>query len=211
MIGMSAFATRVQEDLRKIDLLSRETGGRVKVISKTGNPVREIIIELVYPTAGSSNFPNAVQHSTTVKIDLLSRYPFQEPSAKIVTPIHHPNVYASGQICFGTKWLPTQSLDLLIKRIIKIITFDDSILNEASPANGAALNWYRRAVAQYPNSFPTTKLIQEQPAKKTMSWNNVETKVVVKCANCGVSLRLTAGSRGNVTCPSCKTGFYVET
>lgn len=208
---MSAFATRVQEDLRKIDLLSRETDGRVNVVSTTGDPVREIVIELKYPTADSSNFPSVVRHSTVVKIDLLSRYPFQEPSAKIVTPIHHPNVYTSGQICFGTKWLPTQGLDLLVKRIIKIITFDDSILNEASPANGQALAWYRRAVVQYPSSFPTTKLIQEQPAKKAMSWNNIETKVVVKCSHCGISLRLTAGGRGNVTCPSCKTGFYVET
>lgn len=208
---MSAFATRVQEDLRKLDVLSRETGGKVKVVSKAGSPVRELLIELAYPTAGSSSFPSTVQHRTTVKIELLSRYPFQEPSAKITTPIYHPNVYTSGQICFGTKWLPSQSLDLLVKRIIKIITFDESILNESSPANGAALSWYRIAVAKYPNSFPTTKLGYEQQAKKTMSWNNVETKVVVNCTHCETSLRLPSGQKGNVNCPRCRKGFYVET
>lgn len=211
MIDMSAFATRIQEDLRKLDVLSRETEGRVKVVSQIGNPARELIIDLAYPTAGSSNFPNVVQQITTVKIELLSRYPFQEPSAKITTPIYHPNVYTSGQICFGTKWLPSQGLDLLVRRIIKIITFDESILNEASPANGAALNWYRRVASQHPNSFPTTKLSQEQAARKKMSWNDVSAKVVVKCVNCHASLRLPAGNSGNVTCPSCKKGFFVET
>jgi ubiquitin-protein ligase/uncharacterized Zn-finger protein len=208
---MSAYTTRVQEDLRKIDLLNRETGGRVKIVSKTGNPVREIVIELTYPTAGSDNYPNTVQQSTTVKIELLSRYPFQEPGAKITTPIFHPNVYSSGQICFGTKWLPSQGLDLLVRRIIKIITFDESVLNEASPANSSALRWYRHAVAQYPGSFPTLKIEQSRTTKKTMSWNNVESKVVVQCSNCGTSLRLPTGHKGNVTCPSCKKGFYVET
>lgn len=77
---MSAFNTRIQEDLRKVELLSRETDGRVKLVSTTGNPVRELIIELAYPTAGSTSFPNSIQHSTIVKIELLSRYPFQAPS-----------------------------------------------------------------------------------------------------------------------------------
>ncbi|MBT0032529.1 MULTISPECIES: ubiquitin-conjugating enzyme E2 [Vibrio harveyi group] len=208
---MSAFTTRVQEDLRKIELLSRETNGRVALVSTTGNPVRELVIDLTYPTAGSSDFPNSIQNKTTVKIELLSRYPFQEPSAKIMTPIYHPNVYSSGQICFGTKWLPSQSLDLLVRRIIKIITFDESLLNEASPANGSALSWYRIAVAQHPSSFPTTKLGLESQPKKTMSWNNVETKVVVNCTHCGASLRLLSGKRGNVNCPNCKKGFYAET
>ncbi|MEZ8096728.1 ubiquitin-conjugating enzyme E2 [Photobacterium swingsii] len=208
---MSAYTTRVQEDLRKIELLNRETGGRVNIISKVGNPVREIVIELAYPTAGSDNYPNIVQQNTTVKIDLLSRYPFQEPGAKITTPIFHPNVYSSGQICFGTKWLPSQGLDLLVRRIIKIITFDESILNEGSPANSNALRWYRQAVAQYPGSFPTLKVEQSQAAKKTMSWSNVDSKAVVKCPNCQISLRLLSGKKGNVTCPSCKKGFYVET
>ncbi|EGR2449320.1 hypothetical protein FG135_02450 [Vibrio cholerae] len=208
---MSAFNTRIQEDLRKVELLSRETDGRVKLVSTTGNPVRELIIELAYPTAGSTSFPNSIQHSTIVKIELLSRYPFQAPSAKITTPIYHPNVFSSGQICLGTKWLPTQNLDLLIRRIIKIITFDESILNESSPANGAALRWYRTAVVQYPNSFPTTKLSQQQQPKKTISWSNVETSVVVNCSNCKTSLRLPRGKQGNVNCPSCKQGFYIET
>lgn len=208
---MSAFATRVQEDLRKIEILSRETNGLVKVLSTVGNPVRELVLELGYPTAGSSDFPKVIQNKTTVKIELLSRYPFQEPSAKITTPIYHPNVYSSGQICFGTKWLPSQSLDLLVRRIIKIITFDESLLNEASPANGAALRWYRMAVATTPNSFPTTKLSQDVQPKKTMSWSNVESKVLVNCTHCHTSLRLPSGKRGNVNCPNCKKGFYAET
>src|ERR1700756_2375841 len=32
----------------------------------------------------------------------------------IKTPIFHPNVFPSGQICLGGRWLPTESLDLLV-------------------------------------------------------------------------------------------------
>jgi hypothetical protein len=42
-----------------------------------------------------------------------------------------------------------------VRRIIQIITFDLSVLNEDSPANRDALIWYRLAVSQHPKAFPT--------------------------------------------------------
>jgi hypothetical protein len=32
-------------------------------------------------------------------------------TAAIRTPILHPNVYSSGQICLGVTWMPTLGLD----------------------------------------------------------------------------------------------------
>lgn len=212
---MTISAERITQDLRKIEELSKSVNGRVKVKSTSGNPVNRIIIELDYPTAPSTDFPNKIQQKTEVKIELLNRYPFQEPSATITTPVYHPNVYGSGKICFGTKWLPTQGLDLLIRRIIQIITFDESILNEGSPANGQALRWYRGAVRKHPNSFPTEKLIVKDNPKKKMSWNNMdgeeEQKTVVACPACEGSLRVPTGKRLNVVCPKCTHKFSVTT
>lgn len=136
---MTAFSERINQDIRKINELSDSIGGRISIKKQSGTPVNSMVIEIDYPTAPSKDYPNQVQKKTEVHIKLLSRYPFQEPEATITTPIFHPNVYQSGKICFGTKWLPSQGLDLLIKRIIQIITFDETILNEGSPANGAAL------------------------------------------------------------------------
>lgn len=171
---MSAFSERVVQDVRKIEALSKTVQGRVKIIKRVGNPINSLVIEIDYPTAPSKSFPASVQPKTQVKIDLLSRYPFQEPVATITTPIFHPNVYPNGKICFGTKWLPTQGLDLLVKRIIQIITFDATILNEKSPANSTALSWYRGAVRKHPTSFPTDKLLIKETKPKTMTWNNVK-------------------------------------
>lgn len=212
---MSAFAERVLQDLRKIEELSKAVAGRVVIKGTAGNPINVINLELDFPTAPSSKYPSQVQNKTLVKIELLSRYPFQEPLATITTPIYHPNVYSSGRVCLGAKWLPTQGLDLLVKRIIQIITFESNILNEASPANWDALLWYRSAIKTSPAAFPTDKLIIKEQATSKIGWSNVnvgsEEKAVVSCPSCSSSLRVPKGRKGNLTCPNCTTKFYIET
>lgn len=210
---MSISGERVKQDLRKIDELSKSINGRINVKSTSGNPVSKIVLEIDYPTAPSSDFPKKIQTKTEVKIELLTRYPFEEPVATITTPVYHPNIYSSGKICFGEKWLPTQGLDLLVKRIIQIITFDQIILNEKSPANPQALNWYRDAVRIHPEAFPTDKMLFKDQVKKKMSWNNLndteDQKKVVSCPSCQGALRIPAGKELNVSCPKCRHKFVV--
>ncbi|APG27033.1 hypothetical protein A7E78_03810 [Syntrophotalea acetylenivorans] len=212
---MSALSERVKQDLRKIEELAKSLDGRIKIKSTEGSPINKIVLEIKYPTAPSKAYPDKVQDTTEVKIELLSRYPFQEPTATIITPIYHPNVYTSGKICFGTKWLPTQGLDLLTKRIIQIITFDETILNEKSPANSDALRWYRGAISKNPNAFPTDKLVVRETKKTTMSWKNVEgggeERTLVSCPKCNASLRVPVGKSGNVFCPKCNEKFFIRT
>lgn len=170
---MSARETRIEQDLKKIRTLSDRTGGKVILTETKGNPISEIYLELRYITAPSSSYPAAKQDVTKVKIALVSRYPFVEPVATITTPIYHPNVFSGGKICFGTKWLPTENLDLLVKRIIKIITFDPTILNESSPANGNALTWYKMAKSRNPSYFPTDRSTEISEQKPRMTWKNI--------------------------------------
>jgi len=170
---MSARDTRIQQDLKKIKALSDRTGGKVIVSETKGSPIDEIFLELKYTTAPSNSYPSVKQNVTKVKISLVSRYPFVEPAATITTPIYHPNVYSGGKICFGTKWLPTESLDLFVKRIIKILTFDPTILNESSPANRSALEWYRTARSRNPSSFPTDRFVENNEPKGPITWNNM--------------------------------------
>ena len=200
----------------KLEALSQSTGNRVKVRSTRGNPASTIELELDYNTAPDSNYPNKVQRPTRVKIDLSSRYPFHEPKARITTPIYHPNVYPSGEICLGTKWLPTQGLDLLVKRIIQIITFEPMILNAAHPANGQALNWYSSAVKKHPGAFPTDKLeVKSEQQKPKMAWKNMsddsEERVIVTCPTCTAKLRVPPNREGNIACPKCKNKFAIKT
>ncbi len=213
---MSAFAERRTQDLEKLREMDRKSGGRVKLTSATGNPASKLVLELHYRTAGSTRYPAETQSVTKVAIDLPAKYPFAEPTANILTPIYHPNVYSSGRICFGVKWLPSQGLDLLVQRIIQIITFDPLILNEKSPANGAALTWYRETLRKHRSAFPTDSINAARPdAAPKMTWSDVSPatpqRATVTCPSCGGKLALPTGKTGRVTCPKCKNGFEART
>jgi predicted Zn finger-like uncharacterized protein len=201
---MSVIDERIALDLEKLAALSKQTDGRVRVVGVVGKPAKRIDIELDYPTAPSRDYPKKIQNTTALKIELLSRYPFVEPTAVIATPIFHPNVFASGKICLGTKWVPMQGLDLLILRVIQIITFDPDVLNERSPANGAAVDWYRSALRANPEAFPTTRRISH-PEKSAS-----QESTIVPCPACTTRLRIPSGKSGEVSCPKCSHRFHVS-
>lgn len=168
---MNPYNERVNQDLHKIRELGKRTGGKVALVQTSGNPINKIELRLDYRTAPSDRYPRDVRTSTRVQIELLARYPFTAPNAVFTTPVFHPNVYTHGKICFGTKWIPTEGLDLLVKRIIQIITFDENILNADSPANSAALSWYRAAKIRHPGSFPTDQFEMEyQGQQPRINW-----------------------------------------
>jgi len=212
---MSAFDQRRIEDLQKLRQLAAHAPSRLKLGRVSGNPPHEIELELMFKTAPSQNYPNAVQERTVVVITMPVKYPLSPPSATIKTPILHPNVYSSGLICLGIKWLPASGLDLLVKRIIQIITFDSTVLNEQSPANRNALEWYRRAQRQHPRAFPTDSALLVSPDQpKKMTWSNIPSdvaKMVVSCTSCGARLSVPSGKTGKAKCPRCNTTFDVRT
>lgn len=212
---MSAFDERRVQDVQKLRQLAEQAPTRLKIGRVSGAPPSQIEIELHFKTVPSRDYPGTVQDVTRVTIDLPSRYPLTAPTAAIRTPILHPNVYSSGQICLGVTWMPTLGLDFLIKRIVQIITFDPAILNEKSPANSDALSWYRNAVRRHAHAFPTdTALLTTAPPQKKMIWTDVPTelsKVVVACAHCGGKLSLLAGKHGQVKCPRCQQSFEART
>lgn len=171
---MSAFAQRRQEDLQKLRQLAASHPGRISIAKVGGSPPNEIEVVLAFKTAPSQQYPRVVQERTHVVISLPARYPFVAPAVIIRTPILHPNVYVGGTVCLGTTWLPASGLDLLVKRLIQIITFDSTVLNEQSPANRDALAWYQAMRAQAPQAFPTDSgLNAAGEQRKTMSWSNV--------------------------------------
>ena len=170
----AAYVKRRIHDLRKLETLSKSSGGKIRIVSTAGNPVHEIEIELTYKTAPNKAYPDAISQKTTCVITLPSQYPKQEPKAVIKTSVFHPNVYESGNICMGVKWLQTEGIDLFVKRIAQIITFDPAILNESSPANRNALSWYYKARSKHPAAFPTdSALFSTTETKKNIAWSDL--------------------------------------
>lgn len=212
---MSAFDERRDQDVQKLGDLQRHSREQIIVTRVSGRPPNEIDVALHLKTAPSRQYPRTVQKITQLTIFLPARYPFAEPSVTIKTPILHPNVYSSGRICLGVKWIASFGLDLLVRRIVQIVTFDPSVLNEASPANRDALTWYQQAKRAHPDAFPSDSLVLSAPEPpKTIKWDNINTAPasnVVPCPRCQAKLSLPAGKKGRVACPKCGTRFEAET
>jgi ubiquitin-protein ligase len=83
-------------------------------------------------------------HSHRIQLELPSRYPavLTNESVQFLTaPIFHPNIFTSGKVCIGG-FRPSESLARFILRLAKMIQFDPAYINEDSPANVDAKNWY---------------------------------------------------------------------
>lgn len=174
---MNALATRRKQDLARVKELCDQSGGRISLISADGEAPTTINLRLNYRTAGSTGYPEPTLSAVDLKIQIPAGYPFRSPPTAILHPVvYHPNVYANGQVCLGTKWVVSEFLDLLVKRVVRIITFQEDVLNEASPANGAAVSWYRQRKSRFPKAFPTDSAAttREEPKSAGMQWNNLK-------------------------------------
>lgn len=132
-------------------------------------------LEVKLKTARSAQFPDEVQASNALQIQLPARYPFEPPKVTVTTPIWNPNIFASGLICLGQQWIPTHNLALLVQRVMQILALDPAIINLASPANGEAGRWYAEASRLNPALFPTVRLDSlRASAKPTIQWRTLK-------------------------------------
>jgi hypothetical protein len=196
---MSAHQLRRASDLERLRALEAASGGRLRLLEADERPGKPIRLEYRCRIAGGEDFPERAVVGVTLRIDLPSRYPFERPVVVVESPIYHPNVFPNGVVCQGDRWLPSEGLDLLVKRMIRLVIFDPAHVNPGSPANGAAANWYMAQLARTPDAFPTDRIIWEGE------------RVVRPCPACGQSLRLPAGRRGSVNCPACCRSVEIQT
>ena len=73
----------------------------------------------------------------TLKMTFSEEYPVKPPNVVFVTPIFHPNVYASGAICLdilNKQWTPIYDIGSILTSIQSLLTEP----NPTSPANAEA-------------------------------------------------------------------------
>lgn len=197
--------------------LIRESGGRIRLIGATGDPVDRLRLVLKYRTAANDLYPEQSRDSSDVDIVLPARYPFVAPKVTIKTPVFHPNVYSSGLVCLGETWIASEGLDLLVRRLIRLVTLDPLVSGGMPPANQMASSWYHRKRKQSPDIFPTEAVNFEDETKQSRisffdaKQEQVQQRTVVACKACGKSLRLPTGKRGRVMCPGCRQYFEAVT
>jgi len=214
---VGAADVRLGADLERLRSLAAASQGKVVLVATPAPGAKRFVVELGYSTAGSPAYPLARHTRTRLGIDLPARYPFQPPAATVTTPIFHPNVYPSGLVCLGAKWLPSEGLDLFVRRIARLLTFDPRLVNVHSAANRDALAWYLEALRRSPHAFPSDRVDLDLPDDKpgTVRWKEQaqaeSDRVIRACPHCATKLRLPAGGSGSVRCPTCATSFEATT
>lgn len=194
-------AARRDADIERVRALASASGGRIGIVTLPAPGRARFVLDLAYATVGSPQYPQARQPSSRIAIELAARHPLQPPVTTVLTPVFHPHVFASGVVCIGAKWIPSEGMDLFVRRVARLLAFDPLLMNAHSIANGAAQAWYALALQRFPAAFPT------DPAALALA----EVRVVRSCPHCGAALRLPAGRSGSVTCPKCAHDFEVAT
>ncbi|NCQ69034.1 MAG: hypothetical protein GPJ27_22695 [Microcystis aeruginosa L111-01] len=163
---MGVRETRLTNDLRQVSELIANSGGSLKLISKTGNPPYEYVIEYRCKGIETVNGNNPVYRNThQVKIILGTNYPREKPDAKFLTSIFHPNVFSNQNVCLGNYWTPGETVTELILRIGKIIQYSKDVLNLKSPANGTAKTWASNNMSRFP--------VDTQTLKVNLGWTDI--------------------------------------
>ena len=140
----SARDRRLQADAAKVRHLVDESGNTLRLVSISGAPPTRYVIEYHCRSfgLGSDGQPTErMQHQ--VEITLGANYPFEMPSARMLTPVFNPHVYTNQAICLGHRWMPNEALDTLVLKIGALLQFDPMVLDFNSLANQAAGRWAR--------------------------------------------------------------------
>lgn len=209
---------RLQADHERLRTLAAASGEMIALLAGPTVAAPQAEVELRYAVARSERYPADVTRQTRLRIALPARYPFQAPTATVLTPVWHPNVFPSGTICLGTKWLASEGLDLFVQRLAKLLTFDSLLVNTASAANRAAADWYLRARQRHPGAFPSDQPRFGETARparaRRVGWTDAaadDERVSQACPSCARTLRLPRGRRGRVRCPGCGASFETVT
>jgi hypothetical protein len=222
---MPSADVRREIDVARVRALAAASGGRIGIVTLpvAGRP--RFMLELAYATAGSKAYPGVRQSASRIAIDLAPRHPFEPPLTTVLTPIFHPHVFPSGLVCIGTKWLPSEGMDLFVQRVVRLLAFDPLLMNPHSIANAAAASWYQAALRRYPTAFPTDPAALAWPTvdatpeagaaaseRKSAGDTAAATeRVLRRCPHCHAALRLPSGGEGTVRCPRCSRDFHART
>jgi ubiquitin-protein ligase len=201
---------RTHDQQLLINLIERSDGA-LHAKGNLNTQSDRITIELNLPTAASYHYPAQVQNTCTIEIQLPVRYPFAPPTAKVLSPLWHPNVFTNGTICLGTRWQATEGLDLFIARIVKLLIYDPLLVNLQSMAHPEAGRWYRKALLTHSAAFPTVQTHAGHWLRDPRGQNLAIERIGKACPSCKATLRLPKGRSGVVQCPKCRSDFEVNT
>jgi Ubiquitin-conjugating enzyme len=151
---------RLRQDHLRLCTLVDGSPGLVAIHRSVGQPPSQYELVLACRSVTSSSEGQLSYRDThTVEILLGPDYPYDEPSIRMLTPVFHPHVFANDRVCLGD-WTGAEFLDLLVKRLFRILQFDPAYLDGNSVANWAAQQW----VEANRGLFPLGTVVPGQPS-----------------------------------------------
>jgi ubiquitin-protein ligase len=197
---------RRKADIELIAQLVKRANGLIQLDQSFELGSTELSVKSSLTSNTNRDFPASGSTPIHFVIKFPARYPFEAPVVHVKHKHFHPNVFDNGVVCLGSKWIASESLDLFVARVLRLLTYDPWLVNLGSPANGAAARWYAQALAQFPTHFPT-----ERRHMHPWLYDPRAEKAVIRCPACAQGLRLPTGRHGMVQCPACKLDFETHT
>jgi hypothetical protein len=85
-----------------------------------------------------------------VRVFMPPRYPLDRVRVKMLTPIFHPHVWPTSEVCIGSDLLPGETLDVLVKRLLALVKFDPRYFDFTSVAHQKAATWAQNNLSIFP-------------------------------------------------------------
>jgi Ubiquitin-conjugating enzyme len=112
-----------------------------------------------------------------LEVNLSLGYPRRAPQCRMLTPVFHPN-FDDSSVCIGDFWAASESLDDLIIRIGRMISYQE--YNTKSPLNGLAAKWAAQNTSLLPvDPRPIAPPLEQSVEEPTSSTPFVATPSVI--------------------------------
>jgi hypothetical protein len=136
---------RLRTDLKAMEALRAES--TILEFEARGNPPAEYLVRFLGKgiSRGFDQLRIVIQEVHEVNIRLGASYPRVTPELHWKTPIFHPNISGSGNVClggYGTHWVPSLNLDELCEMLWEMARYAN--YDVTSPYNREAADWARR-------------------------------------------------------------------
>lgn len=118
-----------------------------------GNPPDKY--RIVYKCKGLTDQNGGTRGSHEVIMSFPDNYPISAPKFTFKTPIFHPNVYSSGDVCYeaSENWITGRSVTELIEIIGKLIDYQ-TYYPQNPAVNGMSREQWTSWISQNPSRFP---------------------------------------------------------
>ena len=172
---------RLEIDYERLQQLVLQSGGRIAVEHAEGRPPDRYILRL--RGRGVERLDDQQQpvlrDTHRIRVLLPARYPLDRPRIKMLTPIFHPHVWPTSEVCIGSDMLPGETIEVLIRRLLALVQFDPRYFDFSSVAHQKAATWAQQHLFLFPfeDTSGLPPALDLDPPPKPLFWRDAGPQV----------------------------------